>query len=149
MDVRLEKDGPAIGSPVEMIHSFSCAMQTRQAQWEHRLRDQPGDLREVQGEMQQHFQEGAELLTASLLAQVTQQPEMEGHVQRMRQESVVPLRAPERRPLQLRVGALVVWLSVLYCPPQRKGPAQAADQEQRVGLYPELAALGMSAAIKN
>ena len=143
MDVRLEKDGPAIGSPVEMIHSFSCAIQTRQAQWAHRLREQPGDLREVQGEIQQHFQEGAELLTASLLAHVTQQPEMEGHMQRVRQESVVPLRAPERRPLQLRVGALVVWLSVLYCPPQRKGPAQAADQEQRVGLYPELAALGI------
>ena len=35
----------------------------------------------------------------------------------------MPLRAPEPRPLQLRVGELVVWLSVLYCPPRRKGTA--------------------------
>jgi hypothetical protein len=143
MEIRLEKDGPAIGSPVEIIHSFSCETQTRQGQWEQRLLEEPGRFSEVQGEIQRHFRDGAELVTASLLAHVTRQPEMEGHVQRVRQESVVPLRAPELRPLQLRVGELVVWLSVLYCPPRRKDPAQAEEQEQRAGLYPELAALGI------
>jgi len=45
--------------------------------------------------------------------------------------------------LQLRVGELVVWLMVLYCPPRRKGTEQVEDQEQQAGLYPELAALGI------
>lgn len=105
MEIRLEKDGPAVGSLVQTVHSFSCETQTRQAQWEHRLREAPGGFLEVQLDIQQHFRQGADLLTASLLAHVTQQPEMESHVQRARQESVVPLRAPERRPLQLRVGS--------------------------------------------
>lgn len=45
--------------------------------------------------------------------------------------------------MKLRIGALVVWLSVLYCPPRPKGAAAADDQEQQAGLYPELAALGI------
>lgn len=143
MEIRMEKDGPAVGSPMETVHSFSSNTENRQAQWEERLIDDPGSFGEVQLEIQQHFCRGAEVFTASLLSDVTQQPEMESHVERVRQESIVPLRAPERRPLKMRVGELVVWLSVLYCPPRRKDPKQVDDQQQRVGLYPELAALGI------
>ena len=143
MEVRMEKDGPAVGSPMQTVLSFSSDTQDRQAQWEDRLIDDPGCLYEMQLEIQQHFCRGAEVLTASLLAHVTQRTEMESHVQRMRQESVVPLRAPERRPLKLRVGELVVWLIVLYCPPRRNGAKQVDDQQQRAGLYPELAVLGI------
>jgi hypothetical protein len=143
MEVRLEKGGRAIGSPAETLSSFCSDMQNCQAQWEQQLSQDPGGFGEIQLEIQQHFRRGAEVLTASLLARVTQRPEMEAHVQRVRQDSVVPLRRPERRPLKLRVGELVVWLTVLYCPPRTRGPKQVDDQAHRAGLYPELAALGI------
>jgi len=143
MEVRLQKDGPRIGAPDQTLDSFVSDTQARQAQWERRLVQDPSGLREVQGEIHQHFERGAELLTASLLARVTQRPEMDRHVQKVREESVVPLRAPEKRPLKLRVGELVVWLSVLYCPPRAKRTGDDEQQEQLAGLYPELAALGI------
>jgi hypothetical protein len=143
MDVRLQKDGPSIGSPEQTLRSFASDTQARQDHWEQRLIQDPGGFGEVQLEIGRHFDQGAELVMASLLARVTQRPEMKNHVRRVRQESVVPLRAPESRPLKLRVGELVVWLSVLYCPPRANGGKQVDDQEQRAGLYPELAALGI------
>lgn len=143
MEVRLEKDGPAIGSPVQTIDSFSAETRRRQAQWEDRLASDPGDLHAVQHEIEGHFQEGRERLTAALLASATQRDEMDAHVQRVRDDSAVPLRAPEVRSLKLRVGELVVWLSLLYCAPRSRGAKQGEDEEQRAGLYPELAALGI------
>ena len=121
MKIRLEKDGPAIGSPAQTVDSFSSDTRMRQAQWEDRLSGDPGSFYDVQLEIEQHFRQGAELLTASVLASVTQRAEMESHVQRVREESVVPLRPPEVRPLKLRVGELVVWLSLLSCPPRSNG----------------------------
>jgi hypothetical protein len=143
MEVRLQKTGPGIGSPEQMMVSFSSDTQVRQAQWEDRLAREPGVWDEVQQEINRHFQEGAELLAAALLARVTQRAEMASHVREVRQESVVPLRAPERRPLKLRVGQLVVWLIVLYCPPRVKQTRQNDEEAQVAGLYPELAALGI------
>lgn len=143
MDVRLEKDGPSIGSPELILSSFLSDTQARQAHWEQRLVQDPSGFREVEAEIQRHFQRGAELVTACLLACVTQRPEMDRHVQKVREESVLPLRAPERRPLRLRVGQLVVLLSVLYCPPRARSARDDQEEEQPAGLYPELAALGI------
>ena len=84
MEVRLQKNGPRIGSPEQILHSFSCDTQSRQAQWEHRLSETPSVFREVQLEIQQHFAQGAELLTASLLPRVMQRPETKSYVQRGR-----------------------------------------------------------------
>src|SRR5438093_1039957 len=53
------------------------------------------------------------------------------------------LRAPERRPLTLRLlGGLVLWITSVYC-----GPAARTGKRRRGeggGLYPELAVLGVS-----
>lgn len=69
---------------------------------------------------------------------------MQTHVQRVRQNSVTPLKAPERRPRKLRLASgLIVWLTVLYCPPQSRGAKPSDDPQQPAGLYPELAALGI------
>ena len=61
MEVRLEKNGPRVASARQTLDSFAFETQDRQAQWEHRLIQDPGGFREVQLEIQQHFREGAEL----------------------------------------------------------------------------------------
>jgi hypothetical protein len=143
MEIRLQKDGPVVGSPGEITNGFSADLLASQVDWQRRLAQDPKSLRSIQREMREQFRHGRELLTAALLATATQQPVMADHVQRLRQQSVVPLRSPgkQRRPLKLRIGALVVWASVLYCPPQRR--KKDAPPERRAGLYPELAALGI------
>jgi len=54
----------------------------------------------------------------------------------------VPLRAPEKRPLSVRLlGGLVLWVSTLYCgPAARTGKGRGREG---AGLYPELAVLGI------
>jgi len=144
MEIRWQKNGPVIGSPRQTVNNFSSDIQARQARWEERLVEDPAVFHEVQLDIQRHFNHGADCLAAALLARVTQRPEMESHVQRVRQNAVVPVQAPERRPLKLRLlSGLVVWLTVLYCPPQSKAAKRRDDQEQPAGLYPELAALGI------
>ncbi len=143
MEVRLEKDGQGIGSPQQTVRSFTDDTQSCQAQWETRLIENPGEFREVQEEIQHHFSRGAEMFTAALLGSVTQRPAMDDHVERIRNTSDVPLRSPERRSRKLRIGGLIVWLVVLYCPPRPAKATKRGDQEQRAGLYPELAALGI------
>ena len=144
MEIRWQKNGPVIGSPMQTLNSFSSDIHARQASWEERLVQDPAVFHDVQLDIQRHFNQAADRLAAAILARVTQRPEMKAHVQRVRQQAVVPLQTPESRPLKLRLlSGLVVWLTVLYCPPQSKGVKRRDDQEQPAGLYPELAALGI------
>jgi hypothetical protein len=144
MEIRWQKNGPVIGSPMQTLNSFCSDIHARQASWEERVVQDPAVFHDVQLDIQRHFNQGADRLAAAILARVTQRPEMKAHVQRVRQHAVVPLQTPERRPLKLRLlSGLVVWLTVLYCPPRSKGAKRTDDQEQLAGLYPELAALGI------
>lgn len=143
MDVRLEKDGSAIGSPSQMLDSFADDIHDRQADWRRRVTQDPTNFPQVQEEIRQQYQQGADLMTAAVLADATSQPEMQDHVQQVRADAVIPLKAPERRPLKIRLaGGLVLWLTTLYCAP-RPRKQNEDNQHQRVGLYPELAALGV------
>jgi hypothetical protein len=58
-------------------------------------------------------------------------------------EAARPLRSPQRRPLTVRLlGGLILYLSTLYCgPPSGTGKGRGREG---AGLYPELAALGIS-----
>ena len=143
MEVRLEKDGLAIGSPTQTLDSFAADIQDRQVKWRQRLTDDPTDFPQVQEEIRQQYQQGADLMTAAVIAEATRQPQMQDHVQQVRDDAVIPLKAPERRPLKIRLaGGLVLWLTTLYCAPRPRKPNED-EQHQRVGLYPELAALGV------
>ena len=80
-------------------------------------------------------------MVASLLAKVTEYPQMVEHVQQVRQDAAIPLRAPQPRTLKVRLlCGLVLWVTTAYCAPRR---TKATDpSEQLIGLYPELAAFG-------
>jgi hypothetical protein len=143
MEVRLEKDGPAIGSPSETFDHFAANIRDRQAGWRRRATQDPTTFAQVQQEIRQQVKQGADLMTAAVLADATNQPQMQEHVHRVRADAVLPLKAPERRALKIRLaGGLVLWLATLYCAPRARKETDQ-NQHQRVGLYPELAALGV------
>ena len=80
---------------------------------------------------------------AALLAQASQQsPRLEVLKKKVIDQAPKPLRAPEARPLMIRLlGGLVLWVTTCYCGPQaRKGRGRGKEGS---GLYPELAALGI------
>jgi hypothetical protein len=111
--------------------------------WRQRVRNDPDALNEIEQVVDQHFRRGGGLLVASVLAEVTVTPEMDEHVQQIRDQSVTPLRPPQARPLQVRLlCGLVLWITTAYCAPRTNKNRKGQPIEQGVGLYPELAALG-------
>jgi hypothetical protein len=144
MEIRLQKNGPTIGSPSRTLNDFCAATFSRQADWQQRLTERPAEFREVEQEIKEHYDRGADLLAAAVLARVTHGPDMEHHVQQVREQAALPLRAPQRRPSRVRLlSGLVLWVTTLYCPPGSGGPKRADPTERPVGLFPELAALGI------
>jgi len=145
MEIRMEShEGAVVGSPSEVIRHFEQEARVRQREWAERLAKQPELLCEIEEEINQHFRLGAGHLTAALLGQVTCQPAMEEHVERVRGEATVDLKAPQQRPLCVRLlCGLVLFIRPCYCPPRRgKEDGRASREEEHAGLYPELAALG-------
>ena len=68
MEVRLEEDGPAIDSPTQTIDSFAADTKGRQADWRRRVTEDPAIFPQVQAEILQQYQQGADLMTAAVLA---------------------------------------------------------------------------------
>ena len=144
MEVRLESStGPQIVSPSQSIDHFAKQTRFRQMQWAQRLADDPDAFAEIEQEIDQHYRQGAGHLVAALLGKVTEQPAMAGHVEEIRREAALALRAPQARPLQVRLlCGLVLFISTLYCAPLRGKQGISPGHQRQAGLYPELAALG-------
>jgi len=144
MDVRLESsEGPPVASPSQAIDHFAKQTRVCQTQWVQRLADDPDAFAEIEREIDEHYRQGAGHLVAALLGKVASQPAMAERVEEIRQEAAVALRAPQPRPLQVRLlCGLVLFISTLYCAPRRSQQAASPGYERQAGLYPELAALG-------
>ena len=145
MKIRLQKGGAVIGSPRRVLDDFRSATEDRKGEWEQRLRQNPAAFRRVEREIKRHFDQGADHLMAAVLARVTQGPEMEDHVRQVRQEAAVGLRSPQRRSRRIRLlSGLVLFVTTLYCPPKSASQKRGDATEQPAGLFPELAALGIT-----
>jgi hypothetical protein len=144
MKVRLDSpEGPQVMSPSATIDHFAKQARLRQTQWKQRLAEDPDAFAEIEQEIDQHYRQGAGHLVAALLEKVTEQPAMAEQTERIRQHATVPLRAPQSRPLRVRLlCGLVLFVSTWYCAPRRGKQGSARPPEQQAGLYPELAALG-------
>jgi len=143
MQVRTDsKNGAPIASPSDTIEAFQVQTQGCKEQWIQQLQNAPDRLAHIEQEIDQHYRQGGGQLVASLLAKATEAPLMEVHVQQVRQHAAIPLRSPQPRNLKVRLlCGLVLWITTAYCAPRR---TKATDpSEQLVGLYPELAALGI------
>ena len=142
MQVRTDsKDGTPVASPSNTVQAFQTQTQGCLEPWIQQLQKDPDCLAEIEQQIDQHYRLGGGELVASLLAQVTEDPQMNEHVQQVRQNAAIPLRAPERRTIEVRLlCGLILWITTWYCAPRR---TKATDpSEQLVGLYPELAAFG-------
>ncbi len=143
MQVRTEsKDNPLVSSPAIAIQQFQKDTIAQSDHWAQQLRDDPDDFADVEQRIDAHYRHAAGQLVASLLAQVTDDSQMDEHVENVRHNAALPLRSaqPCTRKVRLLCG-LVLWVTTIYCAPRR---TRATDpDEQLVGLYPELAALGL------
>ena len=142
MQVRTDsKNGAPVASPSDTIKTFQAQTQSYVGQWIQQLRDDPDRFPDIEQQIDQHYRQGGGQLLASVLAKVTENPQMEKHVQQVRQNAAIPLRAPQPRSLKVRLlCGLMLWITTSYCAP--RGRRDAASGEQLAGLYPELAAFG-------
>jgi len=142
MEVRTDsKKGDPVTCPSDTIKEFEKQTQARKNDWIEPIRDNPDRLADIEQQIDQHYRQGGGRLLASLLNQVTDNPQMDQTVLQIRQDAAIPLRSPQPRTLQVRLlCGLVLWITTAYCAPRR---TKATDpREQLAGLYPELAALG-------
>lgn len=143
MEVRMDsKEGVRVTSSADTIKAFQLGTQTRKDEWVQQLQEEPSRFADIEQQIDRHYRQGAGQLVASLLAEVTSDSQMEEHTEQIRRNAAVRLRKAEPRPVKLRLlCGLMLWVTTAYCAPRR---GRAVDQtEQLVGLYPELAALGM------
>lgn len=142
MQIRTESQShPLVSSPAVTIDHFEQETLARTDDWAQRLQDNPDAFAEVEQEIDAHYRQGGGQLVASLLAKVSEDPQVDEHVQQVRQDAALPLRSPEPRNLKIRLlCGLMLWITTAYCAPRR---TKATDSsEQLAGLYPELAAFG-------
>jgi hypothetical protein len=143
MQVRTDsKNGATVASPSETVETFQAQTQSRIEQWTDRLQGDPDRFVDIEQEIDQHYRQGGGQLVASLLAKVTENPEMDEHLRQVRQDAAIPLRAPQSRTLKVRLlCGLVLWVTTAYCAPRRT--KETDPSKQLGGLYPELAAFGI------
>ena len=142
MQVRTDSNnGTPVASPSDTLEAFQVQTQSCIEQWIQQLQDDPDRFADTEQQIDQHYRQGGGQLVASLLAKVTEDPQMDERVQQVRQDAAIPLRAPQPRTLKVRLlCGLILWVTTAYCAPRR---TKASDpSEQLAGLYPELAAFG-------
>ena len=82
MQVRTDsKNGAPVASPSDTIKAFQAHTQSRVEQWIQQLRDDPDCFADVEQQIDQHYRQGGGQLVASLLTRVTEDPQMDEHVQ--------------------------------------------------------------------
>src|SRR3972149_11629162 len=102
MQVRTDaKNGTPVATPAETIKTFQRETQARKVQWAQQLRDDPDRFADIEQEIDQHYRTGGAQLVASLLAEVTSDPQMEEYAEQVRHNAATPLRAPERRTITI------------------------------------------------
>jgi hypothetical protein len=143
MQIRIESQNQQpVDTPAATIEEFQQDTTAQANRWAQKLEDDPDELADIEQLIDTHYRQGAGQLIASLLVLVTSGSQMEKHVKNVRENAALSLRSPQpcTRRVQLLCG-LVLWVSTIYCAPRRN--KNTDPSEQLVGLYPELAALGM------
>ena len=133
--------GPDLPTPEQALAALHQQLATQQTCWAERLAHDPASFAQLEPEIHLTFQQLADRLVASLLAQAAQQSAFQEQAKKTVAEAGRPLRRPESRPLILRLmGGLLLYVSTLYCGPvARTGSGRG---KEGAGLYPELVAFG-------
>ena len=143
MQIRIESQNQQpVDTPAATIEKFQQDTITQANLWAQELQDNPDQLADIEQRIDTHYRQGAGQLVASLLVLISSGAQMNEHVRHVRENAALPLRSPQActRRIQLLCG-LVLWVSTIYCAPRRN--KNTDPSEQLVGLYPELATLGI------
>jgi hypothetical protein len=133
-----------VTSVEEMAGKFYGELIGQIPRWRERLRRSPDQLEHVEHEVRDAFGRGADLVVVGLLAVIMGNPEFERESEKLAANCRHPLRKGRARKIQLRMlSGLVVWVTSLYCAPDRR---QAGGQKLS-GLYAELARFGFGKGI--
>lgn len=137
--VHVEENASAVDSVEELLGRFQAQLLSVVPDWKRRLRQDPNGLPELELEVRDVFQRGADLTVAGLLAVVLRQPEFEQACEATRGSHRQPLRKGRARSIQVRLlGGLMIWVTSLYCAPRKSAGNTAAVS----GLDIELAQFG-------
>lgn len=117
------------------------------SRWLRQLARKPDSWRDLEREIDQQVRQHTGRFLAALLQEASQESAFVEASESVRQQAVVPIKPPQTRPSQIRLlCGLVLYVTTFYCPP-RPAPRKNAVKdptEQHAGLFPELAALGIT-----
>jgi len=136
-----EKNSPPVESPEEMAGRFQAELITALPGWREQLKNDPGQLAELEREVQTAFSRGADLLIVGLLAVVMKTEDLDQACERTRRGFAYPLERGRLRQIRVRLlGGLLIWVTSLYCAPRR---GRGRTTEEKVpGVYVELTQFG-------
>ncbi len=115
--------------------------------WLQRLVENPDSFRDVERDIDQQVRTGGGRFLAALLQEACETAALKESVGRIRQQTVTPMKAARSGKSRFRLlCGIVLYVTTLYCPPKPAGRKNSGrpDEEQRTGLFPELAAFGIS-----
>ena len=141
-DLRVDKqNSPPVVSPEAMAGRFHGELIGIMPDWKLRLGEDPSRLAELEHDVHEFFDRGADLVVAGLIALVMKQPGFNEACEETRANYRFPLSRGRTRSLRIRLlGGLLVWVTSLYCEP-RSGWFRKRD-ENVPGLHIELAQFG-------
>jgi hypothetical protein len=109
--------------------------------WKEQLKANPGQLAELEREVQAVFSRGADLLVVGLVAVVMKNRAFDQACERTRRGFAYPLERGRMRQIRVRLlGGLLMWVTSLYCAP-RSSRCRVRD-EKVPGVYVELTQFG-------
>ncbi|MEO5937046.1 MAG: hypothetical protein ABIP81_07515 [Terriglobales bacterium] len=143
-DVRVDgRNSPPVTSPEEMVGRFQAELMSALPGWKERLTTNPGQLGELEREVQSEFERGAGLLVVGLLAVAMKSPAFDAACERTRRGFEYPLAAGRMRQIRVRLlSGLVMWVTSLYCAPRKSWFGR--PDAKLPGAYVELAQFGFA-----
>ena len=140
-------DGPPLGPCESQVQSLAKMLLRNRSRWLRQLARKPDSWRDLEREIDQQVRQHSGRFLAALLQEASQESAFVEASESVRQQAVVPIKPPQTRLSQIRLlCGLVLYVTTFYCPP-RPAPRKNAAQdkpEQHAGLFPELAALGIT-----
>jgi hypothetical protein len=130
-----------VESPEEMVGRFQAELITMLPGWKERLMTNPGQLAELEREVQAMFSRGADLLTVGLLAVAMKDEAFDDACERTRRGFAYPLERGRPRQIRVRLlGGLLIWITSLYCAP--RSTRKRTTDEKVPGVHVELKQFG-------
>jgi hypothetical protein len=94
---RRRPQGRVAAAPAEVAAQTGRVLAEREAEWLERLARDPAGFAAVEREVHDQARQQADLYVAGLLAQASERPEMDRHVDRVTAAAEVPLRPVEKK----------------------------------------------------